>query len=130
MYQPVPLNWNAGDEISFCTGPLPHLSHTSSGSSENFRIFSNVLPHASHRYSYRGMLFEHFSVGLAEHQRAVQPERHRPVREQRVVEAAERVVRAGVRLVVLAQLQDRQLSSRVQDVGRIEGASLGLAPGA
>jgi hypothetical protein len=51
MYQPVPLNWIAGDDGSFVKGPLPHLSQTSSGGSENFRIFSNRWWQASHSYS-------------------------------------------------------------------------------
>jgi hypothetical protein len=41
MYQPEPLNWIAGDENSFLTGPFPHFAQTSIGGSENFWIFSN-----------------------------------------------------------------------------------------
>ena len=41
MYQPDPLNWKAGDDISFTTGPAPHFGQTASGPSENFRITSN-----------------------------------------------------------------------------------------
>jgi hypothetical protein len=40
MYQPVPLNWMAGDEMSFVTGP-PHFGQTLTGSSENFWMISN-----------------------------------------------------------------------------------------
>jgi hypothetical protein len=36
MYQPLPLNWMAGAEISLCTGPWPHFLHVSAGASENF----------------------------------------------------------------------------------------------
>jgi hypothetical protein len=35
MYQPDPLNWIAGEEISRRTAP-PHVGHTVSGASENF----------------------------------------------------------------------------------------------
>ena len=41
MYHPVPLNWIAGDESSFATGPAPQLGHTDTGASENFWITSN-----------------------------------------------------------------------------------------
>ena len=41
MYQPDPLNWMAGDESSFTTGPLPQLGHTVIGSSLKRWIFSN-----------------------------------------------------------------------------------------
>jgi hypothetical protein len=36
MYQPVPLNWIAGEEISRCTGPWPQMRQVSAGGSENF----------------------------------------------------------------------------------------------
>jgi len=42
------LNWIAGEDSSLVTGPLPHFSQTSSGGSENLRIFSKRLPQASH----------------------------------------------------------------------------------
>ena len=51
MYQPDPLNWMAGDDSSFSTGPLPHFGQLSSGGSENFTIFSKRSPHAVHWYS-------------------------------------------------------------------------------
>jgi hypothetical protein len=51
MYQPDPLNWIAGDDSNRMTGPLPHMAHTSTGGSENFRISSNRWPQASHWYS-------------------------------------------------------------------------------
>jgi hypothetical protein len=47
MYQPLPLNWIAGDDSSFCTDP-PHLGQVSAGGSEYFWIFSKRWPHASH----------------------------------------------------------------------------------
>jgi len=43
MYQPLPLNWIAGVEISFSTLP-PQVGQTSIGGSENFWIFSNRWP--------------------------------------------------------------------------------------
>jgi hypothetical protein len=33
MYQPVPLNWIAGDDNNFVTAP-PHCGHTLAGGSE------------------------------------------------------------------------------------------------
>jgi hypothetical protein len=36
MYQPVPLNWMAGDDISLRTGPLPQFGHVSGTGSVNF----------------------------------------------------------------------------------------------
>ena len=50
MYQPVPLNWIAGDDSSLRTGP-PHVGQVSIGGSENFWIRSKRLPQASHWYS-------------------------------------------------------------------------------
>ncbi|HJR60755.1 MAG TPA: hypothetical protein VJ813_15195 [Vicinamibacterales bacterium] len=41
------MNWIAGDENSFRTLP-PHAGQLSSGGSENWTIFSNRLPQASH----------------------------------------------------------------------------------
>jgi hypothetical protein len=49
------LNWIAGDEGSFSTGPRPHTGQTATGASENFCMTSNTCWHASHRYSYNGM---------------------------------------------------------------------------
>ena len=51
MYQPEPLNWIAGDDSSFITGPAPHDGQTLTGSSENFWIRSNWWAQASQRYS-------------------------------------------------------------------------------
>jgi len=51
MYQPEPLNWIAGDDSSFLTGPFPQFGQTSTRGSENFWIFSNRWLHASHSYS-------------------------------------------------------------------------------
>lgn len=48
MYQPVPLNWMAGDEGSLTSGPAPHDGQTSGSGSENFWIFSNRWWHFSH----------------------------------------------------------------------------------
>jgi hypothetical protein len=39
MYQPDPLNWIAGDEMSFFTCP-PHDGQASTGASENFWMTS------------------------------------------------------------------------------------------
>jgi hypothetical protein len=50
------LNWIAGDDSSFLTLPL-HAGHVSTGGSENFWIRSNRCSHASHWYSYKGILF-------------------------------------------------------------------------
>ena len=41
MYHPDPLNWIAGEENSFFTGPLPQCGQASGGGSENFWILSN-----------------------------------------------------------------------------------------
>ena len=60
--------------------------------------------------------FEHVAILLAEHQGAMQPDRHRAIGEQRVVEPAQGILRAGVRLVVLAQLQNHQFPGAVQNV--------------
>ncbi len=49
MYQPVPLNWIAGAEISFLTS-RPQVGQAVSGLSENLRINSK-RPHFSHWYS-------------------------------------------------------------------------------
>src|SRR3954447_14725159 len=108
----------AGDEISLVTGPLPHFTQTSRGGSENRRIFSKRVPHASHWYSYSGiaLLFQHRPVIGAEHQVAMQPQRHGPVAEERVVEAAQAEALLGGGLVVLAQLQGHQLAERIEHV--------------
>jgi hypothetical protein len=50
MYQPDPLNWIAGEEMSRLTVP-PHVGHVSTGASENFWITSKRRLHASHWYS-------------------------------------------------------------------------------
>jgi len=47
MYQPEPLNWIAGDEISLRTVP-PQVGQVSIGGSENFWIRSNRWLQASH----------------------------------------------------------------------------------
>ena len=47
MYQPVPLNWMAGDDNSFFTGPATRGTDVDSGS-ENFWIRSNRWLQASH----------------------------------------------------------------------------------
>src|SRR3954469_16480792 len=114
MYQPVPLNWIAGDDISLRTW-LPHFGHTSSGGSENFRIISNRWPHFSHSYSYNGITqsssdrsVEQIAF-LAEHQLAVQPEGRGALREQRVVKRAQGKRLALELLAVLAELQQHQL---------------------
>src|SRR4051794_6113372 len=85
---------------------------------------------ASHSYSYNGIgyLLDHLSVWLAQQQGPVQPERHRAVGQQRVVESAQRILRPDVRLVVVAKLQQHQLAGRVQDVGRIERPALRFPP--
>ncbi len=51
MYQPDPLNWIAGEDSSFTTGPLPQFGQTLTRSSENFWITSKRCPHDSHWYS-------------------------------------------------------------------------------
>ncbi|MBP1607326.1 MAG: hypothetical protein H6Q08_2700 [Acidobacteria bacterium] len=51
MYQPEPLNWNAGEDSSLRTGPPLQDVHASAGGSENFWISSNRCPQASHSYS-------------------------------------------------------------------------------
>ncbi len=50
MYQPVPLNWIAGEDISFRTAP-PQDGQVSTGGSENFWIRSKRWAQALHRYS-------------------------------------------------------------------------------
>jgi hypothetical protein len=51
MYQPVPLNWIAGEEIRRRTGP-PQSGQVVSVASENFWITSNRRPPSfSHSYS-------------------------------------------------------------------------------
>jgi hypothetical protein len=47
MYQPEPLNWMAGEEISLRTAP-PQVGQVSIGRSENFWIRSNRWAQASH----------------------------------------------------------------------------------
>jgi hypothetical protein len=47
MYQPEPLNWMAGEEISLRTAP-PQVGQVSIGGSENFWIRSNRWLQASH----------------------------------------------------------------------------------
>jgi hypothetical protein len=47
MYQPVPLNWIAGDDSSLLTRP-PHDGQVSMGGSEYFWIFSKRFWHDSH----------------------------------------------------------------------------------
>ncbi len=58
----------------------------------------------------------------------MQPDRHRAVAEQRVVELPQRELSARPRLVVLAQLQQHQLPGGIDDVAGVERAALGLAP--
>src|SRR5262245_34504591 len=102
---------------------------------------SKRFPHTSHSYSYSGIviyctagflysLLNQLAILRAQHQGTVQPDRNRSVPEQRVVEPAQRELRSEVRLVVLAKLQQHQLSRRIQDVRGIERAALGFAPGA
>jgi hypothetical protein len=50
------LNWIAGDDGSFRTGPLPQFGQTSICGSENFWIRSNRFWQASHSYSYKGIV--------------------------------------------------------------------------
>jgi hypothetical protein len=50
MYHPDPLNWIAGDDMSFFTAP-PHEVHAATGASEYFWITSKRDPQASHWYS-------------------------------------------------------------------------------
>jgi hypothetical protein len=47
MYQPLPLNWNAGADWSLRTAP-PHFGHSVNGGSANLWIVSKRWPHASH----------------------------------------------------------------------------------
>jgi hypothetical protein len=49
------LNWIAGDDNSFLTG-APQDGHLSTGGSENFWMRSNLCAHASHSYSYNGIV--------------------------------------------------------------------------
>src|SRR6478735_5895509 len=87
---------------------------------------------ASHSYSYNGIgyLLDHLAVWLAQQQGPVQPQRHRAVGQQRVVESPERILRADVGLVVVSELQEHQLASRIQDIGRIERPALRFPAGA
>jgi hypothetical protein len=52
MYHPVPLNWMAGAESSFCTS-APQVGQAESAASENFWITSK-RPQLAHWYSYKG----------------------------------------------------------------------------
>src|SRR4029079_17878975 len=86
---------------------------------------------ASHSYSYNGIgyLLDHLAVWLAQQQGPGQPQRHRAVGQQRVVESPERILRPDVGLVVVPELQKHQLAGRVEDVGRIERPALRFAAG-
>ena len=66
--------------------------------------------------------------GVAEHQLPVHREGGRAVAEQLIVKRPLRILRALLLLVVPAQLQQHQLADRVDEIGRIERAALGLAP--
>ena len=50
MYQPDPLNWMAGDEISLSAFPL-HFSHFEMCASLTFWMASKRCPHFVQRYS-------------------------------------------------------------------------------
>ena len=63
MYQPEPLNWMAGDEMSRSTFPL-HFSHFERGESLTFWMASKRCPHLVHRYSYIGTGTDYHSGGV------------------------------------------------------------------
>src|SRR4029078_6861132 len=87
---------------------------------------------SSHSYSYNGIgyLLDHLAVWLAQQQGPVQPQRHRGVGQQRVVESSQRKLRPDVVFVVVSELQQHQLASRIQDIGRIERPALRFPAGA
>ena len=93
MYQPVPLNWIAGEESSFTTGPPPHDGQTADG------VVREALDHLEPvSAGLATVLVQRHAVfsspdqssrspaDVAEHQLPVGPEGRRPLPEQRVVE--------------------------------------------
>src|SRR6185436_19457346 len=128
MYQPVPLNWMAGAEKSFCISP-PQVGHTTSGSSENFRMTSK-RPQRAHWYSYSGTAAHlrgdtsSFSVDGLDH------EDHDDHDQEDVEEPAEVVVGdAGDGVLVEGRRPHRDVAQLRVGEGR-RGAPYGVEVGA
>ena len=138
--QPRPLNWMAGDDEQLLHGAaalragldrrigklLDHLEAVTARFALVFVEGHRVLMLAGARIADSRCC----RPSSPKHQPAQRPERRRALGQQRVVKRAQRRLAALLLLPVVTQLEQRQLAGGVDQIGRIERAALGLAPGA